>query len=135
MQKADKRGGSGVIKLAAVGTVFTNRELLEEMIIHSDNTATELIVRQLGIDYLQTAFMKLGLQDTQIHPDGFQLSSRRVSDDNMTSPRDMAFLLEKIYQRQLVSAEASDQMLDILKHQKLRDRLPRFSSRGLADRS
>jgi len=126
LQKADKRGGSGVIKLAAAGTVFTNRELLEEMIIHSDNTATELIVRQLGIDYLQTAFAKLGLQDTEVHPDGFQLSSRHVPDDNITSPRDMAFLLEKIYQRQLVSAEASDQMLDILKHQHLRDRLPRF---------
>ena len=126
LQKADKKGGSGIIKLAAAGTVFTNRELLEEMIIHSDNTATELIVRQLGIDYLQTAFTKLGLQDTEVHADGFRLSSRRVPDDNITSPRDMAYLLEKIYQRQLVSAEASDQMLDILKHQHLRDRLPRF---------
>src|SRR5437879_4192609 len=42
----------------------------------------------------------------------------------------MAYLLEKIYKRELVSAEASEQMLDILKHQKLRDRLPRFLPMG-----
>jgi beta-lactamase class A len=124
--RADRHGGSGVLKMAPLGTVYTNRELLELMIVNSDNTATAIMVRQLGIDYLQQAFVKLGLQDTEIHEDGFRLTPHRVADDNMTSPRDMALLLEKIYQRQLVSADASDQMLDILKHQHLRDRLPRF---------
>jgi beta-lactamase class A len=42
----------------------------------------------------------------------------------------MAYLLEKIYRRELVSPEASDQMLDIMKHQHLRDRLPRFLPTG-----
>lgn len=130
LQREDRRGGSGKLKFASAGTVFTNRELLEAMIVHSDNTATELIVRQLGISYLQQTFAKLGLQDTQIHADGFRLSSRPVEEDNLTSPRDMAFLLEKIYRRELVTAEASDQMLEILKHQHLRDRLPRFLPNG-----
>lgn len=130
LRRSDRRGGSGVLKWASGGSVFTNRELLENMIIHSDNTATELIVRQLGLDYLQRTFARLGLRDTRIHRDGFRLTSRRVADDNMTSPRDMGYLLEKIYRRQLVSAQASDQMLDILKHQKLRDRLPRFLPTG-----
>jgi beta-lactamase class A len=126
----DKRGGSGIIKLATPGTIFTLRELLEYMIIHSDNTAAELVIQQLGFDYLQNTFDHLGLQDTEIHPDGFRLTARHIADDNRTSPRDMAFLLEKIYHRQMVSADASDQMLDILKHQKLRDRLPRFLPTG-----
>jgi beta-lactamase class A len=39
-------------------------------------------------------------------------------------------LLEKIYRRELVSPEASDEMLLILKHQKLRDRLPRYLPTG-----
>jgi len=130
LTRADKRGGSGVLKIAPIGTVLTNRELLELMIVNSDNTAANLIVQQLGFDYLQDAFMRLGLLDTQIHPDGFRLTNRHVPDDNMTSPRDMALLLEKIYERQLVSPVASDQMLDILKHQHLRDRLPRFLPTG-----
>jgi len=126
----DKRGGSGVLKLAAPGTIFTLRELLEYMIIHSDNTAAELIIQQMGFDYIQTTFRRLGMQDTEIHPEGFHLSARHVAADNRTSPRDMAFLLDKIYHRKLVSGDASDQMLDILKHQKLRDRLPRFIPTG-----
>ncbi len=130
LKRADRRGGSGVLKFASNGTVFTNRELVEAMIIHSDNTATNLLVEQLGIDYLQDAFRRLGLRDTRISADGFRLTSRQVEEDNVTSPRDMAYLLEKIYQRQLVNAEASAQMLDILKHQKLRDRLPRHMPQG-----
>jgi beta-lactamase class A len=130
LRRQDRRGGSGVLKFASPGTVFTLRELLEYMIIHSDNTATELIVQQLGFEYIQSTFQHLGLKDTEIHPDGFRLAARHVAEDNRTSPRDMAFCLEKIYQRKMVSAGASDQMLDILKHQKLRDRLPRFIPTG-----
>jgi beta-lactamase class A len=130
LRRQDRRGGSGILKWAAPGTVFTLRELLEDMIIHSDNTATELVLQQLGIDYFQATFARLGLKDTQIHPDGFRLAARYVADDNQTSPRDMAYLLERIYKRQMISTDASDQMLDILKHQKLRDRLPRFLPTG-----
>jgi beta-lactamase class A len=130
LERGDKKGGSGILKLSPLGTVYTNRELLEYMIGHSDNTAAYLLVRQLGYDYLQKTFTQLGLQDTVITAEGFKLTSRRVEEDNMTSPRDMAYLLEKIYKRELVSAQASDQMLDILKHQHLRDRLPRFLPTG-----
>jgi beta-lactamase class A len=130
LQRTDRKGGSGTIKFSPAGSVYTNRELLEAMIDRSDNTAADLIVRQLGYDYLQKTFLALGLQDTIIRPEGFNLTSRRVDEDNMTSPRDMAYLLEKIYKRELVSADASDQMLDIMKHQHLRDRLPRFLPNG-----
>jgi len=130
LKRSDRKGGSGILKRAAPGTIFTNRELLDAMIIHSDNTATDLIVQQLGIDYLQDAFRKLGLQDTTVTAEGFRLTSRPVVGDNLTSPRDMAYLLEKIYRRELVSAEASEQMMQILKHQKLRDRLPRHLPEG-----
>ena len=130
LQRRDRKGGSGTLKFSPVGTVFTNRELIEAMIDSSDNTAADLIVRQLGYDYLQKTFIALGLQDTVIRPDGFKLTSRRVHEDNITSPRDMAYLLEKIYKRELVSPVASEQMLDILKHQHLRDRLPRFLPTG-----
>ena len=122
LERGDKKSGSGILKLSPSGSVYTNRELLEYMIGHSDNTAAELLIRQLGYDYLRKTFVRLGLRDTLITPQGFKLTARRVDEDNMTSPRDMAYLLEKIYRRELVSPQASEQMLDILKHQYLRDR-------------
>lgn len=130
LRPQDRRGGSGILKWASPGTVMTIRDLLEDMIIYSDNTAAQVVVSLLGFDYLQNTFRQLGLQDTEIHPDGFRLTARRIADDNRTSPRDMALLLEKIYERELVSPEASEQMLVILKHQKLRDRLPRYLPPG-----
>jgi beta-lactamase class A len=130
LRRQDRRGGSGVLKFATTGTVYTLQELLEYMIIQSDNTAAEIIVQHLGFDYIRAAFRRLGLNQTEIHPNGFRLTGRRVANDNMTSAMDMAEVLERIYQRRLVSADASDRMMLILKHQKLRDRLPRYLPTG-----
>ncbi len=130
LHRQDRKGGSGILKWSPVGSVFTVSELVEAMITHSDNTAAHMLVDQLGYDYLQQTFHKLGLQATEVHPEGFRLTSRRVDEDNMTSPADMAMLLEKIYTRQLVSEQASDDMLGILKRQHLRDRLPKYLPSG-----
>jgi beta-lactamase class A len=130
LRREDRRGGSGILKFAPLGSLYTNRELVELMIVHSDNTAAELLIKQLGYDYMRDSFARLGLLDTEIYPSGFKLTSRRVLEDNMTSPRDMGVLLEKIYRRELVSATASDDMMTILKNQKLRDRLPKYLPQG-----
>ena len=66
------------MKNAPIGSVYTNRELLELMIVHSDNTAAELLIRQLGYDYIRETFVRFGLMETQIHPEGFKLSPRSV---------------------------------------------------------
>jgi hypothetical protein len=95
LQRSDKKGGSGVLKHSPTGSVYTNRELLEYMIGNSDNTAADLLVRQLGYDYLQKTFTQLGLQDTRITPEGFKLTSRRVDEDNMTSPGTWLSCLKK----------------------------------------
>ena len=44
---------------------------------------------------------------------------------NYTTAEDMALILEKIYNGELVSREASAKMLETLKRQKVNDRLPR----------
>ncbi len=130
LTRKDRQGGSGILKFSAPGTVFAMSDLLEDMIIYSDNTATRLVVRRMGVDYLQQTFVRLGLKDTQIHSQGFRLTPRYIAEDNLTSPRDAASLLNRMYARTLVSPEASEQMLTILKHQKLRDRLPRYLPMG-----
>lgn len=126
MHRRDKRGGSGELKFYRSGSRFTVSDLLNHMIMESDNTATHLLVSLLGFDYLNATFESLGLKDTRIHPEGLSLADGRVRHENYTSPREMAYLLEKIYHRELVSTEASAQMIEILKRAQYRDRLARY---------
>jgi beta-lactamase class A len=48
MGKADKRGGSGVLRYHDVGLQPTVRDVLMQMIITSDNTATDLAIAKVG---------------------------------------------------------------------------------------
>jgi len=59
------------------------------------------------------------------------LKWRKAGIENYTTAEDMALLLEKIYNGDLVSKEASGHMLEILKRQKVNDRLPKGLPRDM----
>ena len=46
--------------------------------------------------------------------------------DNTISPKSMGILLEKLYRREIVSPEASDAMLRIMKKQQVKHKIPRY---------
>ena len=48
MRKSDLRGGSGVLRYHDVGLQPTVRDLITQMIITSDNTATDMMLAQVG---------------------------------------------------------------------------------------
>lgn len=52
------------------------------------------------------------------------------SDNNVSTPRAMTRLLRMIFNAEIVERQASDQMLQILLKQQLKDRLPRFLPPG-----
>jgi beta-lactamase class A len=116
-------GGSGSLKWVREGTSLSVMEIIYKMITESDNTATKMLTDAVGMDYLSSAFRGLGLEQTNITPEGMSLSSRAVRRENYTTPREMGSLLERIYAGELVSREASEFMLDVLKHTKSRSRL------------
>ena len=126
MKRRDRRGGSGRLRFCRTGSAFTVSELLDHMIGESDNTATHLLVDLLGFDYINQVFERIGLKETRIHPEGLSLTWRRVQNENYTTPREMAFVLEKIYRKEMVSREASAEMVEILKRAGYRDRLARY---------
>ncbi len=48
MMAEDQVGGTGNLQAAEPGTSYSLEELALEMLIHSDNTATNLIIERLG---------------------------------------------------------------------------------------
>lgn len=116
--------GSGILKDVPVGTKFTIAELIELMIFESDNTATNMLIERLGFDYLNNCFKRLGLEDTHIYRKMMDFRSRRAGKENYTTCRDLAFLLEEVYRHRLINKDISAKCLELLKRQKIKDRIP-----------
>jgi beta-lactamase class A len=107
------------------GSRHTINELIERMITESDNTATNMLTERLGFGYLNQKFVEFGLKNTDLRRGVMDLKWRAAGIENYTTAEDMALLLEKMYSRALVSAAASDTMMEILKRHKVNDRIPR----------
>jgi beta-lactamase class A len=127
LRKRHIRYGSGHMKWARVGQRFRVADILYQMISHSDNTATEMLIDLFGYEYLNKAFNGFGLNVTQINPMGMSLSDKLSSEfDNHTTAREMGMLLEKIYDRELVNDGYSDLMMEIMKRADDPHRLGKF---------
>lgn len=123
LRNKDRMDGSGSLKWAREGTRLTILEIVYRMITESDNTATKLILDNFGMEYFQSYFRQIGLAYTTITQEGMDLTSGRVRKENFTTPREMGYLLEKIYRKEMISKEMSEMMMDILKRNKTRSRI------------
>ncbi|MBU0503534.1 MAG: serine hydrolase [Candidatus Omnitrophota bacterium] len=116
--------GSGKLRELPEGTPVKIRDLVEMMIAESDNTAANMLIDLLGDDYLNAAFKKLGLNNTNIARRMMDFKSRRNGIENFINAADLSLLLEKIYHGKLLNKNVSQECLNILKKQKIRDRIP-----------
>jgi len=134
LHDADKVSGSGVLGTEfADGDKLPLSDLVHLMIVLSDNTATNLVLDRITADYVNDQLDKWGLKQTRsmrkVRGDGADLKapsgySKAGSDPSnaifgigSTTPREMVTLLEKIEHGGVVSAEASQEMIKILKRQ------------------
>ena len=111
---SDVVGGTGVIQASGAGGSYTYRQLAAYMIQDSDNIATNLIIDAVGMPAVNEYTRGIGLTQTALN--------RRMMDfstdvENYTSANDVAHMLQLIYQGKLVSSDASEFALDLLKGQ------------------
>ena len=104
------------------------RSLLEQMIRVSDNNAANRLVEILGEGDF-SAGAKIVDQFakehgyTKVHM-GRRFLESEPKDDNYVSARDCMAILSDIYHQKLVGPEASEKMLDILKGQTVKHKIP-----------
>jgi beta-lactamase class A len=93
-----------------VGSKFTVLDSATKMIVNNDNTATNLLIKSLGgQNKLNAQFRSWGLAHTTIKnplPD--------FAGTNVSSPRELAELLQRIDQGSLLAATSRRQVLEIL---------------------
>jgi beta-lactamase class A len=62
----DLRRGSGLLQTFAPGLRPTYRDLITQMIITSDNTATDIMIAQLGLERVNALLADLGYSETRL---------------------------------------------------------------------
>ena len=141
LRDADKVSGSGIIREFGDGTQLSIRDAAHVMIVVSDNTATNLILDRITADYVNECCDRWKLPATRsmrkVRGDGNQLkaptgwSKAGMLEENKryglgsTTPAEMVSLLERLERGEIVSAEASKEMIAILKRQQLKEGIGR----------
>ncbi len=102
--------GSGEMQMSPPGTQFTALEVATQMIVHSDNTATNMMIDLLGgAEVLNERFARYGLEETRLNnplPD--------IEGTNTTSARDLVHSM-LLVQGDLLKTRSRDRVLNILK--------------------
>jgi beta-lactamase class A len=62
----DRRRGSGLLQTFDVGLTPTYRDLIEQMIITSDNTATDIMIKTVGRDRVNQTLASFGFKETRL---------------------------------------------------------------------
>lgn len=124
LREDEKTEGSGVLYAYPAGTDFSLEKLVELMIIDSDNTAANILIRRLGQDNINVGIDRLGCQDTRLN---WMLMTDEIlvsGDDNPISCPDLLLTLRKLYNGECVSPELDREMIAIMSRQNYRSRIP-----------
>lgn len=137
LREADKVPGSGILtQHFSDGATFALVDAARLMIAYSDNTATNLVLDQIGLASTGEAMQTLGCPNTRIHSKVFRRDSSIDPERSKrwglgsTTAAEMLLLLRKLHRRELVSPEASGAMLAHLKACDDRHKFRRFLPDG-----
>jgi len=111
-------GGCGILQqLKTEGLTLTIRDICDLMIVLSDNMATNIIIRTIGMDYINQQIEKLGLAETALQRMLMDTEAAKRGLDNFTSPEDSVSILKLILTDETMDEGLRSSMLEILRGQ------------------
>ncbi|MBE3583667.1 MAG: serine hydrolase [Limnochordaceae bacterium] len=131
LRAEDAVPGSGVLKELQPGAELSWKDLAQLMIVVSDNSATNILIKQLGRENINTTCHRLGLDQTylvgllQVPPER-QTEEQRAGRLSTTTPRDMLHLLRQIYLGTAASPSSCQKIIETLRHQQYTDIVGRY---------
>ncbi|MCH4887460.1 serine hydrolase [Acidaminobacter sp. JC074] len=109
--------GAGVIQYLSARK-YTLDDLLTLMIAYSDNTATNVMLDVLSIDYIQSIVESLGLKETFVRRKLYHMIPGVF---NASSASDLNIILHHIYEGIGISKDLSDYGKEIMKKQQYKN--------------
>src|SRR5438874_5774678 len=101
--------------LTAGVTRVTNRDLAQFVVAVSDNAATNVLIDRVGMQNVNATLRNLGLTKTMLRRKMIDIAAARRGDENVSTPQEMARLLEMIYKGKALNKELTDQLIKQLK--------------------
>lgn len=121
VSEQDKVPGSGILtEHFSSGTRLSLGDLIHLMIVYSDNTATNLVAGEVGLEYLAKYMERLGFAETRMHSLSYRRDTSIFPERSerfglgSTTAAEIIRLLEMVWNRQVVSEQACNEMLDHL---------------------
>jgi beta-lactamase class A len=137
LKKDNKVPGSGVLTYHfSDGATFRLRDAVRLMIAYSDNTATNMVLDAIGLGATAATMESMGYPHTKIHSKVFHRETsifpKRSEEFGLgsTTAAEMIRLCEELHYRRLVSAAASEAMLEHMRACDDKDKFPRFLPPG-----
>lgn len=101
-------------------------ELLYWMIITSDNTATNVLIKNLKMSYINEYIQgELNARDTVLRRYMLDFKARK-DHENYSSQRDMCTIFGKLFKGEILNAKLREKCLTILRLQRAKDQLLRY---------
>lgn len=123
--KEDKAGSSvydsSVLRELHEGIPLTIEDCVNFMIVISDDTATNIIMKKLGFETMNRSFERLGFKGTKAGRLMMDYEGLEAGRDNFISAGDISHLSKLLCQDKILESKYNRQMLDIMLRQRHND--------------
>jgi beta-lactamase class A len=133
LRKEDIVNGSGVLQFFDTPLTISFKDVLTQMILESDNTATNLAIDHLGgTKAVNDRIAALGLKNTRLYKRIGRRATEKLPDDyklfglGKTTAREMAEVIEGIQNCEVGDKNLCEQMLYMLRNQQWRNCIPHY---------
>jgi beta-lactamase class A len=125
-----RTAGSGVLQLLTDGgSALSLEDYAIYMVVYSDNTATNVLIDELGMEAINQLSASLGGMSTRLQRKMIQPEASARGDENLSTPRDAARIMARIASCDLPMAEVAcnrvREILEIPKSGPVRTPVPR----------
>lgn len=122
----------GILDFLHKGVSLTIEDLVHMMIIISDNAAFNALFGIIGKDVVNATLAELGFVNTRIEYMLSESEKENPEKDNHHSVVEIGWLLKMMYKGQLISQEASDEMLKLLSYHQRRNIFSHYCNMGVS---
>jgi beta-lactamase class A len=111
VNREDVVGGTGVVQQGPFPQELTLAELIDYMLVYSDNIATNLVIKHIGgFGVVNNYLSRNGYGNTLLQ----RYMATTSANDNFTSSQDSAMFIQKLYNKQVVDETTSNNILRVL---------------------